>query len=166
MLRFAVALVPFGLIAACGSDEPSAPAAPEPSELIAQKSDPAQMPAPIADGADRIDFSGSYTFTKIDGSLLTLTLNKDAGTYEYTSPDGTTSGTYEKFDAGRIAIADFDGRVAYFSIAPGALYRLAQANSPFDEIDLGRMYRRSDYAAKAGSGAGSSPSPSRDKHAK
>ncbi|MEN7537974.1 hypothetical protein [Aurantiacibacter flavus] len=155
MDRFALTLVPLVLLAACGGDEPTEEtvATPEPSERVANEPDPDRMPAPNADGVDTIDYSGSYTFTGIDGSHFTLTLDKEAGTYEYVSPDGTTSGNYKKLDSGRIAITNFDGSAGYFSIAPGALYRLADATSPFDEIDLGRMYRRSDYVADAGPGA-------------
>lgn len=147
MIKFALALAPVVLLAACGSgtDENTA-AAPDPTGLASNEPDPAELPAPSADGVDTIDYSGSYTFTGLDGSESTLTLDSEAGTYEYVSPGGTTTGTYERLDAGRIAIEDFGGRPAYFSIAPGALYRLAEETSPFDEIDPGRLYRRTEGA--------------------
>ena len=162
MHRFALALVPLALLSACGSEDatPDAPAVAEPSELAAKEPDLAQMPNPSADGVDAVDYSGSYTFIDLDGSRSTLTLDKDAGTYKYVSPDGTTAGKYRRLDPGRIAIEDFDGTVGYFSIAPGAVYRLSGAGSPFDEIDPGRMYRRSDYAIEAGPGVATSPAPS------
>ncbi|RIV89733.1 hypothetical protein D2V17_05545 [Aurantiacibacter xanthus] len=155
MIRFALVLAPLALLAACGGDQPGedAPMMDEPSELAVRKPTPAQMPTPSADGADSVDYSGSYTFTRLDGSQSTLTIDKNAGTYEYVSPDGTTSGRYRKLDGARIALAGFEGGEAYFSIAPGALYRLAEKNSPFSEIDPGRMYRRSDYVAEDGPGA-------------
>ncbi|OYX47309.1 MAG: hypothetical protein B7Y87_01580 [Sphingomonadales bacterium 32-64-22] len=159
MHRFALALVPLALITACGSDEPAAdaPMGAEQSGLVAQNPDLAQMPYPSADGVDTVDYSGSYTLIDLDGSRSNLTLDKDAGTYEYVSPDGTTAGKYRRLDSGRISIENFDGSIGYFSIAPGAVYRLSGAGSPFDEIDPGRMYRRSDYAVEAGPGVATSP---------
>ena len=155
MIRFVVAVVPVALLAACGGDQPTgdAPMAGESRELAVTNTSPAQMPTPSPDGVDSVDYSGSYTFTSLDGSQSILTIDKAAGTYNYATPNGTTSGRYRKLDAGRIALADFDGREAYFSIAPGALYRLAEKSSPFNEIDPGRMYRRSDYVPEGGPGA-------------
>lgn len=151
MPKFASALIPLALLAACGSKESAEQqvAAPEQTAALAKEPYPAQMPIPSADGVDTVDYSGSYTLTGVDGSQSTLTLDKDAGTYEYASPEGTTSGKYERLDAGRIAITDLDGSAGYFSIASGALYRLSGKSSPFDEIDPGRLYRSSDYGAQA-----------------
>ena len=159
MHRFALALVPLALLTACGSDEaaPDAPMVAEQSEPAVKKADRVQMPSPSADGVDTVDYSGSYTFIDLDGSRSTLTLDKDAGTYEYVSPDGTTAGKYRRLDSGRISIDNFDGSIGYFSIAPGAVYRLSGVGSPFDEIDPGRMYRRSDYAVEAGPGVATAP---------
>ena len=159
MHRFALALVSLALLAACGSDEPSAdaPMVAEQSELAAKKPDRVQMPFPSSDGVDSVDYSGSYTFIDLDGSRSTLTLDKDEGTYEYVSPEGKTTGKYRRLDSGRIAIENFDGSVGYFSIAPGAVYRLSGEGSRFDEIDPGRRYRRSDYAVEAGPGVATSP---------
>ena len=145
MHKFVLALAPVALLAAC-ADEPTEEMVdtPDATGLVSNEAEPGEMPAPTADGVETVDYSGSYTFTGLDGSQSTLTLDKEAGTYEYDSPAGKKSGTYQRLDSGRIAIEDFDGRAGYFSIAPGALYRLAEETSPFDEIDPGRMYRAAE----------------------
>ncbi|WP_137680740.1 hypothetical protein [Aurantiacibacter suaedae] len=160
MHRFALALVAsLALVSACGGEEPmqDRPQKAGLSELAIKQPAPGQMPSPSAEGVDSVNFSGTYTFIDLDGSRSTLTLDKDAGTYEYVSPDGSSSGKYRRLDASRIAIADLKGSVGYFSIAPGAVYRLSGPSSPFDELDPARMYRRSDYAVEAGPGVATSP---------
>lgn len=141
------AIAPLALLAACG-DAPveDEDVALDPAGLGLESPDvaAADMPQPTENSVETVDYSGDYTFTGLDGSESTLTLDKEAGTYSYKGPGIESSGTYETLDGSRIAIEDFDGRAGYFSIADGALYRLADENTPYDTIEVNAMYRRNE----------------------
>lgn len=151
------AAAPLALLAACG--EP--PVSQEDlvvegagSGLAPDAIDPANLPQPTEDSLETVDFSGSYTMTGLDGSQTHLTIDKEAGTYEYSGIAGAeASGTFERLGGSRIYMEDFAGRPGWFSVADGALYRLADENAPYDAVSAGSVFIRDTPPGGAGAAA-------------
>lgn len=152
------AAAPLALLAACGETTPADQSKPAPMEAEVAELDMASeaLPAVPENALDQVDYAGTYTRDGDEGRER-LTLNSQDNTYEYSGPDGSvTTGSYTRMDDNRrLAIEDFNGQAAYFSVANGSIYRLTDANTPPDEITVTAQYRRDDSnpAQETGPGA-------------
>jgi len=136
------AIAPLALLAACGSEAPADEAATE--EVAAAPTEPA-MPTVPADSLDTVDYKGTYTLTRINGSKATVTLDPEDTSYTYVAMNGDeTDGSYSRVDGNRIMVEDFDGEPGYFAVADGAIYYLPDADTSVDDVIISNMYRRED----------------------
>jgi hypothetical protein len=157
------AIAPLALLAACGDSAPDEQA-PMTTEIVADASATADtdLPPP-ASSLEGVDFAGDYSLTDESGQTSRISLRAD-DTYDYTGPDGTTrSGSYQRMDDGRrIMIEDFDGRAGYFSIGEGTIYRLPDADTPYNQITVTDTYRRENAPVPTG-GPGATTNSVNDK---
>jgi len=161
--RIALAAAPLALLAACGGgqDEEAVPAdggetgsAGEAGTAAAGTAGAAtaasgmagaDMPPVAGNALDTVDYTGTYALEGPGGARSTVQLHREDNSYTYRdSTGGQRSGTFRRVDSNRIAIDDFDGRTAYFSVADGALYRLHDEATPYDQVTVEGMYRRED----------------------
>lgn len=138
---------PLALLAACGRSTPAdeanaVPMRPDVAELDAGAE---LLPNVPEDALESVDFAGAYT-REAAGGTERMQLDPEADTWEFTAPDGTvTSGSFTRMgDNRRLAIEDFEGQAAFFSVAEGSIFRLADADTPPDEITVTSRYRRDD----------------------
>ncbi|AKH43083.1 hypothetical protein FHS61_001217 [Altererythrobacter atlanticus] len=138
-MRFPLAITavaPLALLAACGESAPE----PAPEEVAAAPEEPAMPPVP-ADSLETLDYAGTYTLTRINGSKASLTLDAEGSSYTYIAANGKeTEGSFTKVDGNRIMVEDFDGEPGYFAVAEGAIYYLPDAETSVDEIMYSNMY--------------------------
>jgi len=139
------AAAPLALLAACGDTTPVEETEVVPMEAEVAELDMASeaLPEVPANALDQLEYSGTYVRERGDG-IERVRLNAEDDSWEYTTPDGTvTSGTYTRMDDNqRLAIEDFDGEPAYFSVANGSIYRLDSIETPPDQITVTAQYRR------------------------
>lgn len=140
------AVAPLALIAAC-ADNSSADTDEVAVEDMDMGLETQPSPAAYSPPSDNVaaqDYSGSYTFTGLDGSETTLTLNSEDSTYSYSSPGSTEplTGSYSLAD-NRIEIADLsDDGPSYFSVSNDALYRLADDTRLYSDTDGSTIFVR------------------------
>ena len=151
------AAAPLALLAACGETTPADQVAVEPMDAEVAELDMSTEPLPEVpqDSLNSVNYAGTYS-REGDGGTERLTLNADDDSYEYTAPDGTVrSGSYTRMDDNRrLAIEDFGGQAAYFSIADGSIYRLDDVDTPADRITVTQQYRRDDTSPAQETGPG------------
>lgn len=155
---FAIIAAPLALLGACGEarvseEELEVERAGTGLENVAM--DPADLPQPMENSLETVDYSGNYTMTGMDGSQTRLVLDQEAGTYTYYGVGQLeTTGTIEELGGSRIYLEDVAGRPAWFSVADGALYRLPTEDTPYDEVSTASMFLRDDPGSLAGGNAG------------
>ena len=142
-LNVVAVVAPLAMLVACG--EPPVEeeeVALDPAGLGLEETQvEGEMPQPTENALETIDYSGTYVFTGLDGSESTLTLDAEDGTYSYEGAGGTSeSGEYETLDGSRIFIEEIGGRNAWFSVADGALYRLPNEDTAYDDVDPGSIW--------------------------
>ena len=139
--------VSLALLAACGETTPAdqTEVAPMDAEVAELDMATEALPEVPENALDEVDFGGAYVREGGEGNER-LTLNPAEDTYEYAAPDGTvSSGSFTRMDDNRrLAIEDFAGEAAYFSVADGAIYRLDAADTPPDEITVTARYQRDE----------------------
>jgi hypothetical protein len=139
---FVIATIPLTLLAGCAKSSPASEApTPEPlaTTTEAPVAAPVKLPAVPANSLETIDYPGTYSH----GSDI-LRLGSDM-TYVFTKGDGSVvTGNYSELpDHVRIKLDDFDdGQPAWFSIASGAIYRLANENTPPQQVTADGEYIR------------------------
>ncbi|RDC59006.1 hypothetical protein HME9302_00183 [Alteripontixanthobacter maritimus] len=148
ILAFA-ALAPAALaLTACGGEtatdegEVTTADAEATSDTVVASGDE-DFPEVVADARNTVNYAGTYSQTGTDGSTTSLTLNDD-GTYTARDAAGMeTNGTYNWYsDNSRILIKEGDQNRVY-AIADGAIYQLADADTPTDGAKSpAQTYRR------------------------
>lgn len=152
------ASAPLALLVACGETTPVEETEIVPMDAEVAELDMSAEPLPeVPENAlDEVDFAGTYMREGAEG-IERLTLYPADDRYEYAGADGrVTSGSFTRLeDNRRLSIEDFDGQAAYFSVADGSIYRLADADTPVDQITVAAQYRRSQSnpAQETGPGA-------------
>lgn len=133
-----LAAAPLALLAGCADSTPVDEVEPEP---MATDEVPVtiELPEIPANSLTTIDYPGVYSR---DGRTR-LRLNEDM-TYELIRPDGTSvTGTFSEMEDGsRIRLEDFEGGPAWFSVGNGAIYRLPDETTPYNEITAEGEYKR------------------------
>ena len=134
----ALAAAPLAVLAACADSTPVDEVEPEPMEAEAVPVT-IELPEIPANSLTTINYVGVYSR---DGRTR-LRLNEDL-TYELIRPDGTSvTGTYSEMEDGsRIRLEDFEGGPAWFSVGNGAIYRLPDETTPYNEITAEGEYKR------------------------
>lgn len=133
-----LAAAPLAMLAACADSTPVDEVEPEPMATDAVPIT-IELPEIPVNSLVTIDYPGVYSR---DGRTR-LRLNEDM-TYELIRPDGTSvAGTYSELEDGsRIMLEDFEGGPAWFSVGRGAIYRLPDESTPYDEITAEGEYKR------------------------
>ncbi len=147
------AAAPLALLAACGDARVGEEELATEEVGMGLETQPSleDLPQPSENSLETVEYSGTYMMTGLDGSETQLTLDQEAGTYTYIGPAGNeTQGQFETLDTSRILIEDFGGRPAYFSVADGALYRLAGEETAYDEVSAGSVMLRNGAATQMG----------------
>jgi hypothetical protein len=154
------AAAPLALLAACGETTSADESRPEPMEIevaALEQAEPQADPLPSVpeNALAEVDFGGTYARESADGTER-LTLNPEDDSYEYTAPNGTVSrGSYTRLeDNRRLAIEDFAGEPAYFSIAEGSIFRLDAEDTPPNQITVTGQYQRDNTTAAQTTGPG------------
>jgi hypothetical protein len=142
-------------LGACGDSVTDERVVPEESETQPEPAVPVDLPDVPARVITTIDYPGSYARTESGGSETRLRLDAD-NSYVLTRADGTTvSGTYSRTEDGtRLRLENYDGGPAYFSAGTGAIYRLADENTPYDQVTAEGRFARDAEATGATSTTG------------
>lgn len=142
-------------LGACGDSVTDERIVPEESETQSEPAVPVDLPDVPVRVITTIDYPGSYTRTESGGLQTRLRLNAD-NTYVLTRPDGSTvSGTYSRTEDGtRLRLENYDGGPAYFSAGTGAIYRLADESTPYDQVTAEGRFAREADASEAASTTG------------
>ena len=143
------AAAPLALLAACGDNDTEVPADTD-ADLTAiddtGASAETMAAGPATSLADAGDYSGTYSVQTNDGTQRGITLNATDSTYSYVNRDGTErTGRYTiTTDGYRMAIDDFYGEPAYFTISNGDLVKLQSDVDITPDIEVsGERYSRS-----------------------
>lgn len=153
--RIIIVAAPLALLAACGEGRVSEDDLAVEDVGMGLETPPnlAELPEPTENALETVDFSGTYMMTGLDGSETRLILDREAGSYTYVGPAGNEqTGAFETLGGSRIMIEDFGGRPGYFSVADGALYRLAGEDAAYDDVSAGSVMLREGGAAAMGAG--------------
>ncbi len=137
------------LLAGCGNTTPAdeVQAVPMNTRISDLDPDTDLLPEVPQDALDEVDFGGTYVRQAAEG-MERISFDPLAGTYRYVAPSGAEStGAFQRMaDNRRIQIKDMDGESAYFGVAEGAVYRLADADTRADQISAAMQYRRDPTA--------------------